>query len=211
MTAEAAALTAFLLAFSLALISPGPAVALLLSTSVRGGRAAALRVGVGLGLGDLSWGLLAVLGVAALAARYPWISLSIRIGGGCFLLWLAFSSLRAAFSQAPAGADRTDSRDDASVELRGIRHGFLLNALNPKAGVFWLSLTGLLLQPDLAAWVPLTAVAVATLMSIGWHCLLATAFTTPAVESGYRRLQRRIEAVLGVVLGALGVKLLTAS
>ncbi len=201
-----AALIAFLMAFALALASPGPSFALLLRTSLRGGRRAAVKVAVGIGLGDLFWGVLAVVGVAALTARHPWIATAVQVGGGLFLLWLAISSLRAALRPGPP--DLTGEGDMAA--RRGIATGFGLTALNPKAGVFWLSLTGLLLGPHLHWTVPATAVAIATVMSVGWHCLLAVAFTTPAVAAAYARLRRGMEAALGAVLGALGLKLLTA-
>lgn len=201
-----AALIAFLMAFALALMSPGPSFALLLGTSLRGGRRAALKVAVGIGLGDLFWGVLAVIGVAALTARYPWITTAIQIGGGLFLLYLALSSLREALRPSTAAVAATD---DAAAR-RGVATGFGLTALNPKAGVFWLSLTGLLLGPHLPWTVPATAVAIATILSIGWHCLLACAFTTPAVAAAYARFKRGVEAALGAVLGALGLKLLTA-
>lgn len=203
-----AALIAFLLAFALTLASPGPSFALLLGTGLRGGRKAALKVAIGIGLGDLFWGVLSVVGVATLTGSYPWITTAVQVGGGVFLLYFAASCLRAAFrgNGAAGGA----AVEDDGAARRGVATGFGLTALNAKAGVFWLSLTGLLLGADMPWIIPVLAVGIATVMSIAWHCLLACAFTTPAVATAYTRFKRYVEATLGAILGALGLKLLMA-
>jgi len=64
-------LLAFWAAFGLALISPGPNFAVMLSTALRQGRAAAVWVALGVAIGEAAWGFAAVFGVAALASSIP--------------------------------------------------------------------------------------------------------------------------------------------
>ena len=78
----ASLLAAFWAAFTLALVSPGPNFAVLLGTAMQKGRPAALKVALGMAIGETVWGFGAVFGVAMLAARNPWIETALRVGGG---------------------------------------------------------------------------------------------------------------------------------
>lgn len=83
--------------------------------------------------------------------------------------------------------------------------------LNPKAGVFWVSLTSVFLTPETPASIGVIAVAGAVLLSLGWHTMLAVALSADAVTAAYRRLRRGLEATLGVVLAGLGLRLLVSN
>jgi len=203
-------LLAFWAAFGLALISPGPNFAVMLSTALSQGRAAAVWVALGVAIGEAAWGFAAVFGVAALAQQHPWVALALRIGGGLFLLRLAFLSLRSAW-RGDHGPGRTPEASDGAASLRGgIGRGLALMLLNAKAGVLWISLAGLFLAHGTPGAVGVVAVAGAVVLSLAWHLTLALALSAGAVVRLYRRLQRGIEAALGVILGGLGLRLLLA-
>lgn len=205
MTLDLAALGAFWLAFALALISPGPNFALMLRIGLGAGRAAALRTTLGIAVGEAIWGFAAVLGVAALALRYPALGLAIRWAGGAFLLYLALGALRSAW-RGEAGSETA-----ALPATGGFGTGLALMLLNAKAGFFWVSLTGVLLGPAASPATGTVAVLMAVLLSLLWHTGLAFAFSGTRVTRLYRRAQRGIEALLGTALTALGLKLLAAS
>jgi threonine/homoserine/homoserine lactone efflux protein len=202
-------LLAFWAAFGLALISPGPNFAVMLSTALSQDRAAAVWVALGVAIGEAAWGFAAVFGVAALAQQHPWVALALRIGGGLFLLRLAFLSLRSAWRGDHAGR-ALDTGDAMTSRRGGIGRGLALMLLNAKAGVFWISLAGLFLAHGTPGMVGVVAVAGAVVLSLGWHLTLALALSAGAVVRLYRRLQRGIEAALGVILGGLGLRLLLA-
>lgn len=199
------ALLAFWAAFTLALISPGPNFALMLRIGLGCGRRAALRTTLGIAVGEAVWGFAALFGIATLAVRYPVLGSAIRCAGGAFLLWLAFGALRSAWRN---GGAATNARVPAGG---GFWTGLTLMLLNAKAGFFWVSLTGVLLGTDLAPATAALAIAVAVLLSLAWHGLLAVAFSGRRLTRLYARARRGIEAVLGAALAALGVKLLAAS
>ena len=67
----ASLLAAFWAAFLLALVSPGPNFAVLLGTAMQKGRPAAMKVALGMAIGETVWGFGAVFGVAMLAAKNP--------------------------------------------------------------------------------------------------------------------------------------------
>lgn len=188
----------------MALISPGPNFALMLKIGLGSGRRAALRTVLGIAVGEAIWGLAAVFGVAALALHYPLVGTAIRWAGGLFLLRLGFGALRSAWRNVqPAAAATADFGG-------GFGTGLGIMLLNPKAGFFWISLTGVLLGPNLAPSLGLLAVSVAVLLSLLWHTALAVAFSGSRLIFVYARARRGIEAALGMALTALGVRLLVA-
>jgi threonine/homoserine/homoserine lactone efflux protein len=205
MTLDPAALATFLAAFALALVSPGPNFALMLRIGLVSGREAALRTTLGIAVGEAIWGAAALFGVAALALRYPLLGTAIRLAGGLFLLWLAFSALRSAW-RGPA----LEPQQAASAP-GGFGTGLALMLLNAKAGFFWVSLTGVLLGPAASPATAAVALALAVLLSLLWHAALALAFSGTRLTALYARARRAIEALLGTALTALGVKLLAAS
>jgi threonine/homoserine/homoserine lactone efflux protein len=203
MALDLAALGTFCLAFTLALISPGPNFALMLRVGLTAGRRAALRTVLGIAVGEAVWGLAAVFGVAALALRFPLLGAAIRWAGGVFLLWLAFGALRSAWR---GGHEVLEAGGGGG----GFTTGLLLMLLNAKAGFFWVSLTGVLLGTEVSPATAAAAVLTAVLLSLAWHATLALAFSGTRVTRLYARARRGIEATLGTALGALGVRLLAA-
>jgi threonine/homoserine/homoserine lactone efflux protein len=204
-TLDLAALWAFWAAFALALVSPGPNFALMLRIAASSGRQAGLRTTLGIAVGETVWGLAAVLGVAALALRYPLLGTAIRWAGGAFLLHLALCALRSAWRGEAGEASATPPA------AGGFWTGLALMLLNPKAGFFWVSLTGVLLGPQASPATGVVAVGVAVLLSLLWHASLALAFSGTRATWLYARARRGIEALLGTAFAALGLKLLAAS
>jgi threonine/homoserine/homoserine lactone efflux protein len=71
-------------------ISPGPAFVFAARASVALSRADGLAAALGMGLGSLMFGTLALLGLQALLAETGWLYLALRLAGGANLLYLAW-------------------------------------------------------------------------------------------------------------------------
>ena len=94
--------------------------------------------------------------------RFPLLGTAIRLAGGGFLLWLALGALRSAWRGGEAEVGPLPAGG-------GFWTGLALMLLNAKAGFFWVSLTGVLLGPDIAPATGACAVLVAVLLSLLWH------------------------------------------
>lgn len=207
---DLALLAAFWSAFSLAPVSPGPNFAVIAGTAVREGRRRALGAAAGIAVGEAVWACAAVFGISALAARHPPLATALRLGGGLFLLHLGLSALRAA-----AGPNRPDDAaraapPPASRAGSGVWRGVGLMLLNPKAGVFWVSLSGVFLGASVPRATAAAAVAGAVVLSLAWHGALAWMFSAARVARALARARPALDAALGAVLTALGVKLLAS-
>ena len=200
------ALLAFWAAFALALISPGPNFALMLRIGLgfRAARRLADRAGHRRRRGGL--GLCRRVRRRGPGPALPGAGHGDPLGGGLFLLWLALGALRSAWQTGPPPAAAL-----AGPAVGGFATGLAIILLNPKAGFFWVSITGVLLGADVAAPTGALAVLVAVLLSLAWHAGLALAFSASAVTALYAKARRGIEAVLGAALAALGLKLLATS
>lgn len=129
---DPAALGPFLMAVLLVELTPGPNMAYLAALSMAQGRAAGLRAVAGVTLGLSVYMLGAVFGVASVVAREPFLYLLLRYAGAAYLFWLAWEAWRGAGENSPAVAPEQD--------LAPFRRGLLVNLLNPKAALFYVTL-----------------------------------------------------------------------
>ena len=122
-------------------LTPGPAVMLVTSSSLRYGFAPSMLAAVGVSSANLFWIALAASGAAALAGAYPTAFLFLKLGGVGFILWLAWTMARS----RDAIVVRTGSVPRASV-LYG--KGLVLQLANPNALVFFGGLLPAYIDPE---------------------------------------------------------------
>ena len=94
-------LIVFLFAYLLATAAPGPAVAALLARVLSQGNDGILAFIAGFVVGDLTWFVLAAMGMAAIAQRAHNAFIALKYAGVAYLPYLAFRSLTA--PATPAG------------------------------------------------------------------------------------------------------------
>ncbi|MGW2326425.1 LysE family translocator [Streptomyces sp. NPDC001700] len=198
-------------------VTPGLDTLLVLRTSVSQGRNAGLAASVGILAGCLVWGFATAVGLTALltASRVAYDTL--RVAGAVYLVWLGASALwrsrRGAVTEAegepepvgPGAVDGTESRG----RWAAFRAGVGTNLLNPKAGVFYMSLIPQF-TPDGAS--VFTATLVFTAIDIVelalWYWVVSGAAS--ALSDRIRRpaFRRRMEQVSGVAFFGFAANLL---
>ncbi|OLP61523.1 lysine transporter LysE [Xaviernesmea oryzae] len=125
----------FLAALAMVYVTPGADMVLLLQTSAREGRRAAIATAIGLALARAGHVCLAACGLAALLKTSAVAFDTLRFAGALYLIWLGLRMVRtSALTHAEPthaeGASRTT--DVASAVSRG----FFTNIMNPKALFF---------------------------------------------------------------------------
>ncbi|MBU8538028.1 LysE family translocator [Falsiroseomonas tokyonensis] len=123
----------FLLTSLIVVASPGTGVVITLAAALSQGRRAAIVAALGCTLGILPHMLAAITGLAALLHASALAFEALRWAGIAYLLWMAWSSLRA---DGPL-AIRTDAapRRDQDVILAAMA----ANLLNPKLSIFFVA------------------------------------------------------------------------
>jgi threonine/homoserine/homoserine lactone efflux protein len=121
-------------------LTPGPAVMLVTTASMRYGFWPAMAPALGICAGNLIWIVLAVSGATTLAQVFPQAFLALKLAGVCFIAWIAW---RMAFGGAVELA-RAPPPPRRHMFARGVG----LQLANPNALVFFGGLLPAYIDPD---------------------------------------------------------------
>ncbi|RNF86628.1 LysE family translocator [Streptomyces botrytidirepellens] len=192
-------------------VTPGLDTLLVLRTSVSHGRNAGLAASLGILTGCLVWGFATAVGLTALltASRVAYDTL--RVAGAAYLVWLGASALWR--SRRAAEPETEDPGPVGGSAPRGrwaaFRAGVGTNLLNPKAGVFYMSLIPQF-TPDGAS--VFTATLVFTAIDIVelalWYWVVSGAASALSERIRRPAFRRRMEQVSGVAFFGFAANLL---
>ncbi|QHC23988.1 LysE family translocator [Streptomyces sp. GS7] len=211
-------------------VTPGLDTMLVLRTSVAHGRTGGRAAAFGILAGCLAWGAATAVGLTALLSASRLAFDTLRIGGAVYLAWLGVSALwksrrrftgRAAVDGTESAADGAvvaaaadgGSTDGASGRGRraAFRAGVATNLLNPKAGIFYMSLIPQFIPhgaPVFGSTLLLTAVDVAELAL--WYWVVSTAASALGERVRRPSFRRRMEQLSGVAFLGFAANLLLA-
>ena len=190
---------------TLAAASPGPDFVFVSQQTLAGGRRNGLLCSLGIALG-LSVHLgYSVFGLATVIAHSAGLLWWVKILGGSYLIYLGIKGLRA---KALAGSRVQAGPHTPRSPLRTIGAGFLCNALNPKAPIYFLSLFTLVLSPDM----PLYQLGIFSLwimlIQLLWFSFVVLVLSIPSINSRFQRAGHWIDRLLGGAMVLLGLKVL---
>ncbi len=132
-------------------MSPGPDMAIIVRHGLVHGKTPATYTAIGIGTGILVHVLYSVLGLGLILATYPSVFVLLKYLGVAYLIFLAYSGVRDGYARlsAQAAGDLAANNDTPLLPLSAtsaFRTGFLTNALNIKATMFFLSVYLLVAQ-----------------------------------------------------------------
>jgi chemosensory pili system protein ChpE len=125
---------------------PGPVTLETVRRGLRGGFRPALHVQLGSIVGDFTWCVLALAGLAPLI-QVPWVRLALALAGVGVLMYLGLSGLREAWTSPHVTALLPGA---ASAERGAFRTGLAISMANPLAVGYWLSVGGALVAAGVA-------------------------------------------------------------
>ena len=118
-------------------MSPGADVLLVLGSALRGGARAGILTATGISIGSFIWALLVAVGLVSLLNASPTLFSIITYAGVAYMLYIGIGEIRAGFSK------EVKSFNVKAGQKRGaftyVQKGLVVNLLNPKVGVFYLS------------------------------------------------------------------------
>ncbi|WP_425100378.1 LysE family translocator [Tropicibacter sp. S64] len=189
-----------------AVLSPGPAVAMLLGVALSRGRASAVIASVGVACGAATLAALTLAGVGALMQQAAWAVTILRLIGAAYLLWLAFG----AFRKAAHPPRVIPAQMPPLSRARAFLTGYLMQITNPKAIVFWIAIASVGATHGAPAPVVAAFLFGAFLISLAGHGAYALALSAAPVRAVYTRARRGIEATLGLFFTFFAFRLATA-
>ena len=210
--------------FGLALAAPpGPMNAVIAEESVRNGWRSGVRTGAGAMVADVTFFLLALVGVAGVVRNAQLLSgVMVAVGGGLMLYFAYGAASAIGLSAGTTGLQRDTESERAATAGRGFRKAFALSITNPYQIVFWLTVGVRLLDPgtidvlavapwigeELAGWMLIETGSVALLVGFfGGILLWILLFPTVLVRAQHRlnTFGTVVAAASAVVLTGYGI------
>ena len=183
-------------------VIPGPDMALVARNVLRHGRSAGIATSVGICTGILGWAIAAALGVSTLLATSAVAFTALKLAGAAYLVYLGISTLRAHDALVVSGANGRANLPWHMAWLQGL----LSALLNPKLGVFFLTLLPQFIAPDDPPAVRALQLAVLfDLIGLAWlitYSAMLGAVGAALNRPGPRRFIRWLTGTILVGLGA---------
>ncbi len=195
----------------LAAASPGPDFVFVTRQSLVHGRRAGMLASFGIALGLAIHIAYSAAGLAAVVAHSAQWMTAIKLAGGAYLLWLGIGGLRAQRAGTPPAGGEPEAPRAATSALRQVAGGFLCNAFNPKAPIYFLALFTVVLSPDLPTPTLVAYGVWIMVLQWLWFSLVALLFTHRRVRERLLRLRHWIDRAFGVAMIALGTRVLATA
>ena len=193
----------------LAAASPGPDFVLVSQQTLSNGKKAGLMCSIGISLGLAIHILYSAFGLAAVIANSSSALWAIKIFGAGYLFYLGYKGLRAKANNG-YHSDKAKPGVIHQSTAKSIASGFLCNALNPKAPVYFVSLFTVVLSPDM----PLYQIAIYGLwmmvIQLAWFSSVVLLLSKPSINEKFTRCGHWIDRILGGAMILLGLKILSS-
>ena len=200
------AIFTFLSVFTFAIVSPGPNFILVTNTTLADSRRAGLFTALGVATGSGLFALAGLVGLLVLVHSIPHFPLIMRFVGGGYLAWIGFDMLRSC--RCNVSLNTITRSGDSSSSFVFYRTGLLTNLTNPKAWAFYLSLFALVMTPNFPLWGKVVLNVSMFLISWIWYATVAVLISSRTFQPIFLSWKPMIQGVLGVLLMALGGKIL---
>jgi len=189
----------------LAAASPGPDFILVSQQTLSNGKKAGYMCSIGIALGLSIHIIYSALGLATAITNSTTALWAIKILGGSYLIYLGVKGIRA---KASNSIESENQKVKKHSSLKNIGIGFLCNALNPKAPIYFIALFTVVLSPNM----PLYQIAIygAWMMFIQllWFSFVVSFLSIPVINRKFQSFGLWIDRILGGAMIALGVKVL---
>jgi RhtB (resistance to homoserine/threonine) family protein len=194
----------------LAAMSPGPDFAIVTRNSLVYSRKVGVYTALGIALGLLVHIAYSLLGIGFLIAQSIVVFNIIKYIGAGYLLYIGYKAL---LSKPVAEAEEkvTSQKVTDISAWSAIKIGFLTNALNPKATMFFLAVFTQVIDPATPMWVQLVYGLEMIVATFAWFSIVAYLFSNYVLKQKLLKVRHRIDHVMGAVLIALGIKVALSS
>jgi threonine/homoserine/homoserine lactone efflux protein len=199
---------AFLAISVVVIVTPGQDTALTIRNTLLGGRRAGVATAWGVAAGQAAWTLAASLGLTAILVASEPLFAAIRLVGAAYLVYLGVHSLWLAIRPHIDGRAAGSAGRGGLRPRIALRQGALSNLGNPKMAIFFSSLLPQFVTPGSSTFLAMAGLGlVFVTMTLLWLTAYAAVVARAGHLLGRPRIRRAIDAVMGALLVAFGVRL----
>ena len=188
----------------LAVVSPGPDFMMITRNSLIYSRKTGIYSAIGLGLGILVHVTYCLIGIGLIISQSPFLFSVIKILGAVYLVYIGYKSITSKSHNSIK--DNVAKKNTDLTRINAVKVGFITNALNPKATLFFLSLFTIVIKPNMPLFIKVLMGAEMSFVTFLWFAFVAIIFSHHLLKNRIIKVQHYAEKVIGVVLILLGIK-----
>ena len=186
----------------LAVASPGPDFAIILKQSIRYDRRTAIYTSLGIATGILLHVTYSLVGIGLLIASDERLFTALKYLAAGYFCYIAWHSLRAKKPEniiEDSQVNNQQTSDNPPLK-KAFFTGFLINGLNVKATLFFVSLFSVIIMPETPFAIKLSYGLYMTLATAAWFILLSCLLTQTKVRAVLQKKGYILDRVMGAVL-----------
>ncbi|MBL4764667.1 MAG: LysE family translocator [Colwellia sp.] len=193
----------------LAVASPGPDFAIILKQSIRYDRRTAIFTSFGIAAGILLHVTYSLVGIGLLIASDERLYTALKYLAASYFCYIAWHGLRAKKPEAINNEFQESSRLITQIPSakKAFFTGFLINGLNVKATLFFVSLFSVIIIPETPFAIKLSYGLYMTMATAAWFVLLSYLLTQTRVRNFLQIKGYLLDRVMGAVLLFLAIQL----
>ena len=197
----------------IAVASPGPDFAIILKQSIRYDRRTAIITSFGIATGILLHVTYSLVGIGLLIASDERLFTGLKYLAASYFCYIAWHGLRAKKPDVNSANPQVSSNDDitGNVDVPSVKKafftGFLINGLNVKATLFFVSLFSVVIEPSTPFAIKLSYGLYMTVATAAWFVFLSYLLTHPRVRTFLQVKGYLLDRVMGLVLLLLAIQL----
>ncbi|CAA0252522.1 LysE family translocator [Acinetobacter baumannii] len=189
----------------MAVILPGPDFVITVRQSVRYGYLIGCLTAIGIGVGISVHVFYTLVGIGFLIQQSEWFMSLIRTAGAAYLVYLGWQCLR---SQPNTTIEiNGQAGSDTPSLFKAFTMGFLTNALNPKATIFFLAIFTTIVSTTTPMKVQVFYGIWMCMVNAIWFMVVSVLFAQPIVRKRFLEFGVYFERVMGVLLIGIALRL----
>lgn len=190
----------------LGVMSPGPDFAVVVRNSLIYTRKVGILTAVGVSIGIFVHLAYILLGLGVIISNTLWMFYLFKYLGACYLMYIGIKGLCA--KKQVTDFIKSPQQLPSISSFAAIRNGFLTNALNPKAMLFFISLVSAFITPEVPPIIITIYCLIIFLTALIWFLFIAICFSSKRLRSFFSNFQYLVERTTGGLLFLLGIKML---
>lgn len=150
-------------------------------------------------------------GVLVILKTFPWLFTLFKLIGGSYLLYLGLTKIYLTRKQQynqPSGCTTNEQYTIASGKL--IRLAFFTSMINPKTGLFVVSLFSVAMPREPSWQLTLLCVSLMGSITLLWHLFLTFSFSTASAQQFYKKSVNLIDYITGGLFTLFGIKIISS-
>jgi len=202
----------------LAVASPGPDFAIVLKQSLKYGRQTAVYTSLGIGTAILLHVAYSLVGIGILIASNEYLFALLKYIAAayfCYIAWHGLQAKKPELNTAPNNENLSEialANNDSSIVLPSKRKafatGFLINGLNVKATLFFVSLFSMVISPETPFTIKLGYGIYMAIATACWFSLLSYMLSHIRIRNALLSKGYWVDRIMGAVLLLLAIQLI---